>query len=78
MAATRDGLEAVIRRALGDLVVAVQFQPARGVTPALNKATETILKAADAYGLAEFGLAAERRRAALADVVGDGSYGGRV
>jgi len=74
---TRDELEAVIRRQL-TLAIGGATTSAIGHTKATNNATAAILKAADAYGLAEFGIEAERRRALLADTVGDGSYGGRA
>ncbi len=49
----RDELEAVIRRALTRYTAAD--------TRALNKVTDTILTAADEYGLATWGITAERR-----------------
>jgi len=74
---TRDDLEAIIRRQL-TLAIAGATTSECGHTKACNDASAVILKAADEYGLAEFGIQAERRRALLAGTVGDGSYGGRA
>jgi hypothetical protein len=74
---TRDELEAVIRQQLARSV-AEAMVPVCSCTVSQNRATEAILKAADAYGLTEFGMEAVRRRMLLAETVGDGSYGGRA
>jgi hypothetical protein len=76
MAATRERLEAVIRRALSDVAVAAEFQPSRGVTDVMNRATETILTEAGEYVTAEVGLlTAEERREILYQARGDiGGY----
>ena len=71
---TREQLEAVIRRQLSHVAAELFVGPA--LTESMNHATVAILKAADEYGLAEFGIRAERRRLALAEAVGDASYGG--
>jgi hypothetical protein len=63
MAATRDGLEAVIREQLTRCIANALTSgvPSTGI---MNRATETILGAADEYATAEVGLLtpAERRR----------------
>ena len=72
---TREQLEAVIREQITRVVTNALMAgvPSTGI---MNRATAGILKAADEYGLAEFGIRAERRRIALAEAVGDASYGG--
>ena len=73
--ATRDELEAVVREQVARCV-ANALQAGVPSTGIMNRATEAILRKADEYGLAEFGVSAQRRRLALAEAVGDGSYGG--
>ncbi len=58
---TRDELEAVVRRSLTRAVTA-NLELGRVDTGALNLATDMILQAADAYGLTEHGVTADRRK----------------
>lgn len=59
-AVTRDELEATVRQQI-TRVVTNALQAGVPSTGIMNRATETILTAAQAYALAEYGITADRR-----------------